>query len=147
MIFFLLLYLRHISLGSPCSTITPSFNSATVSHSEAASSMLCVVRKIVHPSLFFSRIILWIAFIDIGSNPLVGSSRKIISGECMKTRASRSLAPMPFDKCDAGLLTASLRLTYSKAFLLCRGKYHRYLHRFLNYQYRKAFHIRQIVPS
>ena len=58
----------------------PLIQSATLSQSFVASSILCVVKNIDIPSSFRSNNILWIDTAVDGSNPLVGSSRNKILG-------------------------------------------------------------------
>ena len=108
-----LAYFSFSCAGTPVSAIRPSFKKATRAHKRSASSMLCVVRKIVVPPSFISRSRRWMAAVVAGSSAAVGSSRNSSRGRCSTAMAKISLWRIPLESFFATRLPASARPTFS----------------------------------
>jgi len=96
-----------MSYADPVSTTSPVKKKAVSLSMRAAWSGLCVTMMTVYRSISFQRSSS-ILNVEIGSNPDVGSSRRIISGSKASTRAMESLCNWPPERRDALSLSLSL---------------------------------------
>ena len=86
---------RLIAAGLPWATTTPRSITISSSQSSSASSMKCVVSRIVRPRSFSSLTSCRNSKAPSGSRPAVGSSRKSTSGSVSRERARWSRCFMP----------------------------------------------------
>ena len=84
--------------GLPTHANDPADIIATLSHNISASSMKCVVNKIVLPVCARFRMTSHTNLREYGSIPLVGSSKNIIAGLPINAHANESFLFMPPDK-------------------------------------------------
>ena len=83
------------SCGVPSAMTSPWFTTTIRSASSSASSRYCVVNRTVTPSSSNSRMAPHTRWRDVGSSPVVGSSRKSTGGRVIKDAAKSSRRRMP----------------------------------------------------